>query len=115
MAKRKAKAARTAKTEASNETKEATAISSIVDATAQTLKVSSDKTEIQKAVKEGLAVLKEGKSKAEAAWAIYEKLKNEDKETIVSAFVKGATLTEKGALTYWYNCRRREKKAAKRV
>ena len=60
---------------------------------------------------EGLAVLKGGKSKADAAWAIYGLLKDEDKELIVAAFIKGATLTEKGALTYWYNCKRKAKEA----
>ncbi|PHR85800.1 MAG: hypothetical protein COA76_17410 [Moritella sp.] len=31
-------------------------------------------------------------------------------ETVVKAFVDGATLTPKGALTYWYNCRRKLQK-----
>ncbi|SRR5258708_1375893 len=72
-----------------------------------------DKPKVQRAIKDGLAVLKEKKSKADAAWAIFEQLKDEDKELIVAAFVKGATLTDKGALTYWYNCKRRAAKEAK--
>lgn len=75
-------------------------------------KIDLDKPVVKKAIDEGLAVLKEGKSKADAAWAIYGRLKDEDKDLIVAAFIKGATLTEKGALTYWYNCKR---KAAKEV
>src|SRR6185295_2658377 len=80
---------------------------------AETKKIDLDRPAVKKAVEEGQAVLKEGKSKADAAWAIYGRLKDEDKELIVAAFIKGATLTEKGALTYWYNCRKREAKEAK--
>jgi hypothetical protein len=42
---------------------------------------------------------------------IYEALKAEDKEVIAAAFVQGATLTEKGAVTYFYNCKRKAKKS----
>lgn len=42
--------------------------------------------------------------------AIYAKIEEESQETIVKAFVEGASLTEKGALTYWYNCRRKVRK-----
>jgi hypothetical protein len=42
---------------------------------------------------------------------MYAKLKTADRETAVAAFVEGAGLTEKGALTYWYNCRRKAGKA----
>ena len=41
------------------------------------------------------------------------KLKAADRETVVAAFVEGAGLTEKGALTYWYNCRRKAAKPTK--
>jgi hypothetical protein len=47
-----------------------------------------------------LAVIKDNKSKADAARAIYALIKVEPKEVIVAAFVAGATLTENGALTY---------------
>ena len=36
-----------------------------------------------------------------------------EKDVVIAAFVQGATLTEKGAVTYWYNCRRKAKKAVK--
>ncbi|HEX2830230.1 MAG TPA: hypothetical protein VHP37_28075 [Burkholderiales bacterium] len=62
---------------------------------------------IKGAIKAGLAAIKEGKSKADAARLIYDALQAEDKELIVAAFVEGATLTPKGALTYWYNCKRK--------
>ena len=62
---------------------------------------------IQAAITEGRALIEQGKSKIEAAMAIFRHLQTMPQETIVSAFIEGATLTEKGALTYWYNCRRK--------
>ncbi len=67
---------------------------------------------IRAAVAQGAALIAEGKSKADAARAIFTAIHNESKEVIVAAFVDGATLTPKGALTYWYNCRRKADKAA---
>ncbi len=68
---------------------------------------------IKSAVANGLALIKEGKSKADAARAIFAVIGKEPKEAIVAAFVAGANLTEKGAMTYWYNCKRKAGKAAK--
>lgn len=65
---------------------------------------------IQDAIAQGNALIAEGKSKADAARAIFACISTEPKELIVAAFVEGATLTPKGALTYWYNCRRRAAK-----
>lgn len=65
---------------------------------------------VKTAVAAGKALIDEGKTKAEAAMAIFLKIEDQSQETIVKAFVEGATLTEKGALTYWYNCRRKVKK-----
>jgi hypothetical protein len=62
---------------------------------------------IQAAIAEGRTLIEQGKSKIDAAMAIFRLLETMPQETIVSAFIEGATLTEKGALTYWYNCRRR--------
>jgi hypothetical protein len=62
---------------------------------------------IAQAISEGRALVDQGKSKIEAAMAIYRHLELLPQATIVSAFIEGATLTEKGALTYWYNCRRK--------
>jgi hypothetical protein len=83
------------------------------DTPAEAPKVDLNKPAVKKAIEEGQTVLKDGKSKADAAWAIYGRLKDEGKDLIVAAFIKGATLTERGALTYWYNCRKREAKEAK--
>ncbi len=65
------------------------------------------------AVDAGAKVIAEGGSKADAARAMYEQLADEEKDVIVAAFVAGATLTPKGALTYWYNCKRKAAKANK--
>ncbi len=62
---------------------------------------------IAQAVHEGQALIAEGKTKVEAAMAIYRHLHESPQETVVQAFVDGASLTPKGALTYWYNCRRK--------
>ena len=80
-------------------------------AAALPVKVDLNTPKLKEAIQLGQATLKEGKTKADAARAIYEKIKDEAKEVIVAAFVAGATLTPKGALTYWYNCRRKAAKA----
>jgi hypothetical protein len=81
---------------------------------AEPKKIDLNKPVVKEAIAQGQAIIKEGKSKADAARAIYAVLKDEDKDLIVAAFVKGATLTEKGALTYWYNCRRKAEKGEKK-
>lgn len=78
-------------------------------------KIDLSKPSVKEAIVQGKAIIKEGKSKADAARAIYALLKSEEKEVIVAAFVAGATLTEKGALTYWYNCKRRAEKDDKKT
>lgn len=82
-------------------------------AAAQPKNIDLGKAAIKEAIAKGKAVIKEGKSKADAAMLIFEALKDEEKDVVIAAFVQGATLTEKGAVTYWYNCRRKAKKAAK--
>ena len=62
---------------------------------------------IFQAIAEGQALISEGKTKVEAAMAIYRHLRESPQETVINAFVEGASLTPKGALTYWYNCRRK--------
>lgn len=62
---------------------------------------------LKQAIAEGKQLIKEGKTKVEATTAMYAKLKAADRETAVAAFQEGAGLTEKGAVTYWYNCRRK--------
>ena len=62
---------------------------------------------ITQAVAEGQALIAEGKTKVEAAMAIYRHLNESPQEVVINAFIDGASLTPKGALTYWYNCRRK--------
>ena len=83
------------------------------EAAVESKKIDMSKQSIKVAITKGKALIKEGKSKADAATVIFEALKAEEKEIVIAAFVQGATLTEKGAVTYWYNCRRKSKKAVK--
>jgi len=69
--------------------------------------IPADKAIIEEAISEGKKLIAAGKSKIDTALSIYEKLEGMEQDVIVRAFIEGATLTEKGALTYWYNCRRR--------
>lgn len=73
-------------------------------------KIDLNKPAIKDAIAKGKALIKEGKTKADAAMEIFMALKDEDKDTVIAAFVQGAGLTEKGSVTYWYNCRRKAKK-----
>lgn len=66
---------------------------------------------LQAAVQTGHKVIAEGGTKADSARAMYAMIADEPKETVVAVFVAGATLTDKGALTYWYNCKRKAAKA----
>lgn len=50
-------------------------------------------------------------TKASVALAMYPLLKDESREVIAAAFVEGAGLTEKGAMTYYYNTKRKAAKA----
>lgn len=76
------------------------------------IEIDLNKPAIRAAIDQGKALIAEGKSKADAARAIFGAIKDEPKEVIVAAFVEGATLTDKGALTYWYNVRRKAAKEA---
>ena len=62
---------------------------------------------IAQAVTEGQALIAEGKTKVEAAMAIYRHLQESPQDIVLQAFIDGASLTPKGALTYWYSCRRK--------
>lgn len=66
---------------------------------------------VKKAVALGKEVRKQPeKTKADAARAMFELIGAEPREVIVQAFVDGAGLTQKGAQTYFYNCKRKAKK-----
>jgi len=49
-------------------------------------------------------------TKADVARKMFELIKDEKREVIAQAFVEGANLTPKGAMTYVYNVRRKWKK-----
>lgn len=70
------------------------------------------KETVKAAIADGKALAKDGKTKVEITTAMYQKLKAADRETIVAAFKEGAGLTDKGAVTYFYNCRRKVGKPA---
>ena len=62
------------------------------------------------AITKGLEVLKNGGSKADAARSIFDALDGEEREIVIRAFIEGATLTEKGAPTYFYNITRKARR-----
>jgi hypothetical protein len=67
---------------------------------------------VKKAVALGKEVRKQPeKTKADAAREMYELISAEPREIIIQAFIDGAGLTPKGAQTYFYNCKRKSKKA----
>lgn len=62
------------------------------------------------AVTKGKEILADGGSKADAARAIFEMIQDEEREIVIRAFMEGATVTEKGSPTYFYNISRQFKK-----
>ena len=68
---------------------------------------------IASAIEAGQEIITDGKPKVEAAMVIYRMLENLDQQTVVGALIKGANLTPMGAVTYWYNCRRKVAKERK--
>jgi hypothetical protein len=75
--------------------------------TTTTKKPDFNKVNIKKAIAQGKELIKSGKSKADASREIYTLVKDEEKEVILHVFQQGASLTEKGSLTYLYNIRRK--------
>jgi hypothetical protein len=71
---------------------------------------SADKDVIAKAVSVGTAMLKQGGSKADAARAIFALIHDQPRDAVIEAFIKGATITPKGAPTYYYNVSRKFKR-----
>lgn len=71
-----------------------------------------NKEAVKAAIEKGKATIKAGGTKADAARAMYELIRNEDREVICDAFRAGAGLTEKGAMTYFYNAKRAATKQA---
>lgn len=76
----------------------------------QTKSSKDNSAKIAKAVQVGQKIIKDGGTKVEASMAIFRLIHDLEQDVVVKAFIDGATLTPKGALTYWYNCRRKFKK-----
>ena len=70
-------------------------------------KTDLDKANVKKAIAEGKKLVKEGKTKAEASREIFPLIEKESRDVICHVFQKGVDLTEKGSMTYYYNCRRK--------
>jgi hypothetical protein len=66
---------------------------------------------VKKAVALGKEMMKQEEvTKADAARKMYDLIHEEPREIIVKAFIEGASLTPKGAQTYFYNCKRKQRK-----
>lgn len=46
-------------------------------------------------------------TKVSVATQMFDLIHDEDREVVSMAFMEGAKLTEKGSMTYYYNCRRK--------
>ena len=69
----------------------------------------------QQAIEKGQEALEATNSKAQAAREIFNMLCDEPRDVVLQAFIDGATITPKGAPTYFYNVKkklRREQRAA---
>jgi hypothetical protein len=69
-------------------------------------------------VKEAIALGKKlsktpGITKVSVATEMFALIHEEPREVIAKAFMEGANLTEKGSMTYYYNCRRKFKGSGK--
>lgn len=73
-------------------------------------KTAVNKVSVKKAIDLGRTGVADGKTKVDVVRIMYPFIINEPSEVIWAAFVEGAGLTEKGAVTYWYNVRRDVKK-----
>ena len=67
----------------------------------------------QHAITKGKEVLAQDGSKAAAAREIYAMLHNEHRDVVLKAFIDGASVTVKGAPTYYYNISRKARRATK--
>lgn len=66
---------------------------------------------VKKAVAMGKEMRKTPETtKADVAAKMYEMISGEPRDIIVQAFIDGAGLTDKGASTYYYNCKRKAPK-----
>lgn len=74
------------------------------------IKAPANQAQYDTAIAKGKEILSEGGSKADAARAIYALLLDEARDIVLRAFIEGATVTEKGSPTYFYNISRKFKR-----
>jgi hypothetical protein len=68
---------------------------------------------VKKAVALGKEMMRQEEvTKADVARKMYELIHEEPREIIVKALIEGANLTPKGAQTYFYNCKRKQRKGS---
>lgn len=84
------------------------------ETTSKTQPAPNNAVQVKKAVNLGKDMMKKGEdvTKAEVTRKMYELIHEEPREVIVKAFIEGASLTPKGAQTYFYNCKRKMKKGS---
>ena len=78
-------------------------------------KTAVNKVSVKKAIDLGRSGITDGKTKVDVVRIMYPFIIDEPPEVIWAAFVEGAGLTEKGAVTYWYNVRREQRKSKPNV
>lgn len=72
-----------------------------------------DLTKFTAEIELGKKLVAEGATKAVASMEVYQRIKEQPREVAAAVFVAGVGLTEKGAVTYWYNCKRKSEKKVK--
>ena len=65
------------------------------------------------AIQRGGEILAKDGSKAAAAREIFAMLQNEHRDVVLKAFIEGASVTVKGAPTYFYNISRKARRVTK--
>lgn len=66
-----------------------------------------DVARYKRAVELGRDILQQTNSKAQASREIYKLLMDESREVVLQALIDGATVTPKGAPTYFYNIKKK--------
>jgi len=75
---------------------------------------SKNPRKVEEAVALGKKLLKTPEiTKVSVANQMFALIHDEPREVIAKAFMDGANLTEKGAMTYYYNCRRKFRENSK--
>jgi hypothetical protein len=78
-----------------------------INSSSRSPSVPLDSDRLKQALSIGLKTLKDSGSKAAAARAIYDLIHMESRDVILQAFIDGATVTVKGAPTYYHTISRK--------